>query len=46
MELNCSRTKIPVELKIAVELKLGGRGPSVTGTQNLSVKRSAELKWN
>ena len=45
-ELICSRTKIPAELKIAVELKFGGRDPSVMGTPNLSAKRSVELKPN
>ena len=47
MELNFSGTKIPVELIIAAELKLGGRGyPWVMGTLRPSAKRSAELKHN
>ena len=45
MELNFSRTKIPVELKIAVELKFGV-DPWVMGTLRPSAKRSAELKHN
>ena len=45
MELNFSGTKIPVELKIAVELKFGV-DPWVMGTLRPSAKRSAELKHN
>ena len=45
MELNFSRTIIPAELKIAVELKFGG-DPWVMGTLSPSAKRSAELKHN
>ena len=45
MELNFSGTKIPVELKIAAELKFGG-DPWVMGTLRSSAKRSAELKHN